>query len=140
MGDQKFHRKATVLEIDEFLLVPYRAGNHHLPTQPFKEGAPERKEKIKHQRSGNAYAALLFHSNISTKASRSVWMRPSISCSSKMIVRIGMFRSFPTFVKIPEAVVSGMQAKGIRWTIPSYPSSDLTMASPMEILHSAPTS
>ena len=72
MGDQKFHRKAAVFEIDDLLLLSYPVGNHHSPAQPLKEGAPERKITIKHQGSGNAYAALLFHSNISTKASRSV--------------------------------------------------------------------
>jgi len=72
MRHQKFHRKATVFEIDDLLLLSYPVGNHHLPTQPFKEGAPKGKVTIKHQGSGDAYAALLLHSNISTKASRSV--------------------------------------------------------------------
>ncbi len=47
-------------------------GSLHAPAQSLEEGFPERKVAIEHQGSGNAYAALLFHSNISTKASRSV--------------------------------------------------------------------
>jgi hypothetical protein len=54
MGDQKFHWKTTVFKIDNLLLFSYPVGNHHLPTQPFKEGMPEGKVTIKHQGSGNA--------------------------------------------------------------------------------------
>jgi hypothetical protein len=54
MGDQKFHRKAAVFEIDDLFLLSYPVGNHHPPTQSFKEGVPEGKITIKHQGSGNA--------------------------------------------------------------------------------------
>jgi hypothetical protein len=54
MGDQKFHREATVFKIDDLLLLSYAVGNHHLPTQCFKKSVPEGKVSIKHQGSGDA--------------------------------------------------------------------------------------
>jgi hypothetical protein len=54
MGNQKFHWKATVFEINDLLLLSDPIRHHHLPTQCLKESLPERKVTIKHQGSGNA--------------------------------------------------------------------------------------